>query len=471
MKRISITDVTIKQSGKNAGYALSFREKIELAKLLDKLRVDVIELNSIENIKVDSLLIKSVCSAVKESAVAVPVGMNEENIDAVWAAMGEAKHPRLQVQLPVSAVQMEYLAGKKPAAMLELIGSLVAKCKALCDDVEFIAEDATRSDMQFLSEAIKTAISAGASTVTVCDTAGTSLPAEFAEFVENITANLPELETVRLGVCCSDSLSMADGCAVASIRGGAVEIKAASYGGMTVSLANIVRILSAKADVLNTSTTVNATQIKRITDQIDWMCRTNRSKNSPFDSGVQSDGEAYLSEHDDLTAVAKAVALMGYELSDEDNVKVFEEFKKIAAKKKTVSEKELDAIVASAALQVPPTYKLDSYVINTGNIISATANVKMAEEGKMTEGISIGDGPIDAAFLAIEQIVGRHFELDDFQIQAVTEGREAMGESVVKLRSSGKLYSGRGISTDIIGASINAYINALNKIVYEEKEN
>lgn len=471
MKQISITDVTIKQSGKNAGYQLSFREKIELAKLLDKLRVDVIELNPIENVKVDSLLIKSVCSAVKESAVAVPVGMDECNIDAVWAAMGEAKHPRLQVQLPVSAVQMEYLAGKKPAAMLELIGALVAKCKSLCPDVEFVAEDATRSDMQFLSEAIKTAVAAGATTVTVCDTAGTSLPAEFSEFVENITANIPELETVRLGVCCSDSLSMADGCAVASIRGGAVEIKAAAYGDMTVSLANIVKIISAKADVLDTATTVNATQIKRITDQIDWMCRTNRSKNSPFDSGVQSEGEAYLSEHDDLSAVAKAVALMGYELSDEDNVKVFEAFQKIAAKKKTVSEKELDAIVASAALQVPPTYKLDSYVINTGNIISATANVKMAEDGKMTEGISLGDGPIDAAFLAIEQIVGRHFELDDFQIQAVTEGREAMGESIVKLRSSGKLYSGRGISTDIIGASINAYINALNKIVYEEKEN
>ncbi len=471
MKQISVTDVTIKQSGKNAGYALSFREKIELAKLLDKLRVDVIELNPIENIKVDSLLIKSVCSAVKESAVAVPVGMDESNIEAVWAAMGEAKHPRLQVQLPVSAVQMEYLAGKKPAAMLELIGKLVAKCRSLCSDVEFIAEDATRSDMQFLAEAVKTAVAAGAATITVCDTAGSSLPSEFADFVQNIKANIPELATVRLGVSCSNILSMADGCAVASVLGGVVEIKAAAYGMQTVSLANIVKIIASKPDVLDVTTTVNATQIKRITDQIDWMCRTNRSKNSPFDSGVQSEGEAFLSEHDDLTAVAKAVAAMGYELSDDDNVKVFEAFQKIAAKKKTVGEKELDAIVASAALQVPPTYKLDSYVINTGNIISATAHMKLADGNVILEGISLGDGPIDAAFLAIEQIVGRHFELDDFQIQAVTEGREAMGESVVKLRSSGKLYSGRGISTDIVGASINAYINALNKIVYEEKEN
>ena len=128
----------------------------------------------------------------------------------------------------------------------------------------------------------------------------------------------------------------------------------------------------------------------------------------------------------------------------------------------------MDAIVASAAMQVPPTYKMDSYVVTSGNTISATAHLKLHKQSKVVEGVSIGDGPIDAAFLAVEQITGQHYELDDFQIQAVTEGREAMGQTVVKLRSAGKVYSGRGISTDIVGASIHAYINALNKIVYEE---
>ena len=131
--------------------------------------------------------------------------------------------------------------------------------------------------------------------------------------------------------------------------------------------------------------------------------------------------------------------------------------------------KELEAIVASNALQVPPTYKLESYVINSGNVITATAVIKMTKNDQPVSSVSTGDGPIDAAFLAIEKIVGRHYELDDFQIQAVTEGREAMGETIVKLRSEGKLYSGRGISTDIIGSGIRAYINALNKIVYEEE--
>ena len=163
------------------------------------------------------------------------------------------------------------------------------------------------------------------------------------------------------------------------------------------------------------------------------------------------------------------VVRLGYELSDEDNEKVYESFKTIAASK-TVTDAELEAIVASVALQVPPTYVLDSYVINSGNKITATANVLLLKNGAEQRGISVGDGPIDASFLAIEQIVGHHYELDDFQIQSVTEGRDSMGSALIKLRAGGKLYSGNGISTDIVGASIHAYINALNKIVYEEDQ-
>ena len=158
---------------------------------------------------------------------------------------------------------------------------------------------------------------------------------------------------------------------------------------------------------------------------------------------------------------------MGYDLSEDDNAKVYEEFLRVAAKK-SVGSKELEAIVASVALQVEPTYKLVSYVINNGNIIPASAQIRVSKGDMVIDGVCIGDGPIDAAFLAIEQIIGHHYELDDFQIQSVTEGKEAMGSALVKLRSGGKLYSGNGISTDIIGASIRAYINAVNKIVYEE---
>ena len=468
MRTIRISDMTMKQSGQEI--ALSFREKIELAKLLDKLDVSVIELEGIHTAKIDSLRIKSIASAVQHSVLAVPVSLDGENLSQVWSALQGAKHPRLQVAAPVSSVQMEYLYHKKPEAMLQSIIRCVESCKALCRDVEFVADDATRSDPVFLSQVLAAVIEAGATTVTVCDSAGTMMPQEFAGFVQNLYQAVPALQNVCLGVACSNELSMADACAIAAARQGAGEIKSAAYSVNTASLANISRIIASRGDSFQATCGVKVTQLKRITDQITWMCQTGRSKNSPFDNGVQEeDGGIYLTAHDDLSGVLKAVERMGYDLSEEDGTKVYEAFLAIAAKKEKVSGKELDAIVASAAMQVPASYQLDTYVITAGNTISATAHLKLRKHEQVMEGVCIGDGPIDAAFLAIERITGCHYELDDFQIQAVTEGREAMGQTVVKLRSGGKLYSGKGISTDIVGASIQAYINALNKIVYEEE--
>ena len=468
MERIRISDMTMKQGGKET--ALSFKEKIELSKLLDKLGVSVIELEGIQNARIDALRIKSIAMAVKQSVIAVPVQLNEENILACWNALAPAKHPRLQVCAPVSSVQMEYLFHKKPDAMKAAIAAAVAAAAKLCADVEFVADDATRSDPAFLYDVIAAAVEAGAKTVTVCDTAGAMLPDEFAAFITGMMENVPALKEVTLGVGCSDGLSMADSCAIAAVRAGAREIKAAAYRLDAVSLPNVTKVLSAKGDAFGVCCPVSTTQLKRITDQIAWMFQTGRSKNSPFENGVQEDASGvYLTAHDDLAAVLKTAEKLGYDLSEEDGAKVYEAFRAIAAKKEKVSARELDAIVASAAMQVPPTYVLDTYVITAGNTISSTAHLKIAKNGAMLEGVSVGDGPIDAAFLAIERITGQHYELDDFQIQAVTEGREAMGQTVVKLRSSGKVYSGRGISTDIVGASIRAYINALNKIVYEEE--
>ena len=467
MNKIRISDVTMKQTG---DISLSFKEKIELSKLLDKLGVSVIELEPIEQVKIDSLRIKSVAQAVSSSILAVPVALNAESVQLTWNALKEAKKARLQVCAPVSPVQMEYLFHKKPEAMLTAIRDTVTECCKVCGDVEFVADDATRSDPAFLYEAVRTAISAGAKTVTVCDTAGAMLPNEFTAFLRELQAGVPELKEVCLGVSCSDGLSMADSCAIAAVRYGAGEIKAAAYRLDVASLPNVTKVLSAKGEFYNATCGINTTNLKRITSQIAWMCQTGRSSTSPFDNGVREDGgDVYLTAHDDLNAVLKVVVSLGYDLSEEDGAKVFDAFRAIAQKKEKVGARELDAIVASAAMQVPPTYTLDSYVVTTGNVVSATAHLKLLKQDRPVEGVSLGDGPIDAAFLAIEQITGHHYELDDFQIQSVTQGREAMGETVVKLRSEGRIYSGRGISTDIVGSGILAYINALNKIVYEEE--
>ena len=467
MRVISITDVTMRQSVRGTDLGLSFREKIELTKLLDRLGAAVIETSPITRSRIDSLLIRSIASAVKESVVAVPVGLDPENVPLARRALEEAAHPRLVVETPVSAVQMEYLAGKKPAAVLAAVSECVAAARAACDDVEFAALDATRADPAFLLEVLRAAVAAGAVTVTVCDAAGAMLPDEFGAFVSALRRDVPELERVTLGVGCCDTLHMADACAVAAIQAGAGEIKAAACNLNAADLEHLAALLAARGESLGVSTGVRVTQLHRLSEQIRRLCRSGAAAETA--SNLQSgEDEVFLTAHDDIAAVLKVVAQLGYELSEEDGARVYEAFGRIAARKERVGARELDAIVASAAMQVPPTYLLESYVINTGNDISASAHMKLSRSGAPLEGISLGDGPIDAAFHTIDEIIGHHYELDDFQIQAVTQGRDSMGEAVVKLRSAGKLYSGRGISTDIIGASIHAYLSALNKIVYEE---
>lgn len=469
MDQIRISDMTMKQPSKDL--TLSFKEKIEIPKLLDKLGVSVIELEPIVQMKIDSLRIKSVASTVKHSVVAVPVMLSQESIDATWNALKEAKHPRLQVCAAVSTVQMEYLFKKKPASMLKAIEETVTACCAKTGDVEFVAEDATRSDPAFLYEVMDTAIRAGAKTVTVCDATGAILPDELGAFIDSLYAHVPAVKSVTLGLSCLNELAMADACAIAAIKHGVREIKAAAYPINRISLSNVSRLLAAKGDAWGVSCPVRTVEMNRIVKQVAWMCETRRSKNSPFDNGVQEMVEdVALTSHDNITTVLKAVEKLGYDLSEEDGAQVFEAFKVIAARKDVITNRELDTIVASAAMQVPSTYVLKSYSITASNITSSMAHMQMEKNGQMLEGVAIGDGPVDAAFLAIENILGCHYELDDFQIRSVTEGREAMGETVVKLRSGGKLYSGRGISTDIVGSSIQAYINALNKITYEEAE-
>ena len=183
------------------------------------------------------------------------------------------------------------------------------------------------------------------------------------------------------------------------------------------------------------------------------------------------DGAVFLDTSSTQEEVSEAVKALGYDLDGDDEKKVYDAVKRLTEKKSSIGAKELEAVVASSAMQVPATYTLKSYVSTISNMVNAVSNVILEDENGTLSGVATGDGPIDSAFKAIETCIGHHYELDDFQIQAVTEGKEALGSALVRLRSSGRLYSGNGLSTDICGASIRAYINALNKIAYEEGRN
>lgn len=471
MRKIRISDVTLRECAASAEHSLSFREKLEIAKLMDKLHCDIIEMPEILNPSTDVLLIKTVASLMKHSAVSVSVGNSVGGVETAWNCVKGAKKSALKVSVPVSAVQMEFKFGKKPPVVLKTAGELVAECKKYTDEIEFSAEDAVRGEKSFLCDIINAAIDAGANKINICDSEGLLLPAEMADFIKELYESIPALKNVSLSVEVSDKLSMATAAAFSAVAAGADEIKTAADGFGLPTLANVMNVFKARGDASGISSKIRTTEIGRVISQMNrFLDASSKSESSPFENGVNNAEGINLDKNDTITTVISAVKKMGYDLSDEDNSNVYAAFKRVAEKKDFVGTKELEAIVASTALQVPPTYTIESYVINSGNVITATANIKLIRDGKALSGVSIGDGPVDAAFLAIEQITGHHYELDDFQIRAVTEGREAMGSSLVKLRSaSGKLYSGNGISTDVIGASIRAYVSALNKIAYEEE--
>ncbi len=470
MNTVRVCDSTVRKLSNGREISLSFKEKLEVAKLLDKLCVDVIELDEIRNSKADSLLIKSVVIAASNSTIAVPVALGSDPAQAA-AALAEAKKYRLQVVAPGSSVRMEYVYHKKPAAVTGMVKETVENCKKYTDDVELIIDDATRGDDAVISDLVNTAIDAGATTVTFCDDAGEMLPEEFAAFLEDRLKADPRLRDITWGVSCSDELCMADACVIAALCHGAGEIKASAYPVNTASLENVCRVIAGKGESFNVRTSVATSSMKRTIAQIGRFCVNSRDAKTAFGftGGVDS-AEDILTAHDSQEAVVQVASKLGYDLNEEDEQKVYEAFMKLATKKENVSAKELDAIIATAAMQVPAKYTLDNYITNTGSSITAMAHVRLRTKDEDLEGISLGDGPIDAAFLAIEQITGRHYELDDFQIKAVTEGKEAAAETIVKLRANGKLYSGRGLSTDIIGASVRAYLNAVNKVIYEEDE-
>lgn len=467
MAKINVADITLRECGKSPRLSLSFKDKIEIIKLLDKLHCNIIELPEITNETSDELLFKTAASLANHAEICVNVGKNAEKIQSIYECIKNAKRRSLKVSLPVSTVQMEYLCSKKPAMMLQFIEELVSECKKHCDNVEFSAEDAFRADRQFLHSAVETAIKSGATRINICDSEGTSLPYESESFIRDVIANVKNISDVTVSVEFKNQFNMSVSSSVAAILSGAecVRVSVEDYGYPVFD--DLINFFRLKGDVLNISTSLKTTESQKLLEQIKNIIHPAKSEG--FVSRDTDSSRISLDKNDDFSTVMKEVSNLGYELSPEDQSNVYEAFKRVAYKKDQVGKKELEAIIATSALQVPETYSIDSYVINCGNTFNATASIKLIKDGKSINGISTGDGPIAASFVAIDQIVGCHYELDDFQIRAVTEGHEAMGSAIVRLRSSdGKLYSGHGISTDIVGASIRAYVSALNKIAYEE---
>ncbi len=461
MKKIQISDITLKTLCKDRDVTLLFRDKTAIATCADSLGVDAIELPPVKNLREDTIIYKSIAQKVN-SVLAIPVGFTKEDIGNAFECVKDAHAPRLQIELPVSTVQMEYTYHLKADKMLLKIAELCEEAKKLVSDVEFVALDATRADEDFLINAVKTAEKSGASLITFCDDAGTSLPEEIGAMVKK----LKEEVKVPVFAQVSNNISMAVSCAIWAIKSGVDGVKCAMAGKETLTTGKISDALFVRGKDIGVETELKNTAIHA---NVDSLLSYIHKDVSDADVEVSEKKKILLDADSTIEQVAKAAEILGYDLSHEDLGKVQSGLVQVCSKKNSVDAKELEALIASFAMQAPSTYHLESYSTTSSNHALSMSQVTLKNGDELLTGVSTGDGPIDSAFRAIEQSIGHHYELDDFQVQALTEGKEALGSAIVRLRNNGKLYSGNGISTDIVAASIRAYINALNKIVFEEE--
>ncbi len=461
MKKIRISDITLKKISEDRAVSLLFREKSAIANCADKIGAEVIELPAVKSPREDKIIYKTIAQNVQNAVLAIPVGFSNDDIAVAWECIKDAAKPRLQVELPVSTIQMEYTYHVKQAKMLEKITQLIKESKTLCDDVEFSALDATRADEDFLIAAVKEAEVNGATVVTICDDAGASTPDDIAELV----AKVKDAVSIPVYVQVSDRINMAVASAFSSIKSGADGLKCAMAGKNVLLTGELSDALNSCGAQMGAEISLNNTKIHASIDDM-----VSSINHDAYDNEKSvSEGKKILIDSDSTVAqVAQAAAVLGYELSDSDVGNVHKVLKKICDKKGAVGYKEFEAVIASSAMQAPSTYHFETYTTTSSNMSSAMSQVTLKCNDEIICGVSNGDGPIDSVFRAIEQCIGHHYELDDFQVQSVTEGKEALGSALVRLRNNGKLYSGNGTSTDIVAASIRAYINALNKIVFEE---
>ncbi|MBO4289015.1 MAG: hypothetical protein J5865_02800 [Lachnospiraceae bacterium] len=463
MKHIDVIDRTLPELDKDLANTLLFREKAAFVSTIESFGVDRIELPAIRNKKEDTVICKTLAASLKNCAVSMAVDGKAGNVEEAWEAVKCHPKAMLTVELPVSTVRMEYQLHLKEDALLARISQLVGAAAALCGNAEFCAQDAGRADAAFLDKAIKTALEAGAAQITLCEDAGDKLPEEVAGMVAAVKGKVNVPVFVRL----SNGSGLAVANALAAIRAGADGVVTAVSGTAVLNTEAFSDAMKVFGGTLEAECGLNGTLIH--SDIRKMSGRQNRLAPGTQSAVEMTDAAAiYLDTESSIEQVKAATALLGYELSDQDLGAVYDAVIGVCKKKHSIEGKELEAVIASTALQVPSTYHLENYLISSSNITASMAQVKLNKEGEILEGVASGDGPIDAAFNAIDNGIGHHYELDDLQIQAVTEGKSALGAALVRLRSDGKLYSGNGLSTDIVGASVRAYINALNKIVFEE---
>ncbi|MBM7853887.1 2-isopropylmalate synthase [Desulfohalotomaculum tongense] len=503
--RVYLFDTTLRDGEQSPGVSLNAAEKVQIARQLAKMGIDVIEAGFPVTSQGDFAAVQAVARAVKGSAVAALARANFNDIDKAWEAVKDAEQPRIHTFIATSDIHLKYKLRKDRWQVLEAAVAAVKYACRYTSDVEFSAEDASRTDLDYLCQVLEAVIDAGAKVVNIPDTVGYAMPEEFKQFIESIIQRVPNIDKAIISVHCHDDLGLAVANSLAAVAGGARQVEGTINGigerAGNAALEEVVMGLYTRKDRYNLVANITTEEIYRtsrlVSSLTGMMVQANKAvvgKNAfAHESGIHQDGvlkerttyeimnptmlgisksSIVLGKHSGRHAFRQRLVELGYNLSEEEINKAFQRFKDLADKKKELTDQDLEAIVEEETRQLPNTYDLSYLHISSGTTIVPTATVGLKIEGKTVEEASCGDGPVDAIYKAIDKITNLHLVLEEYIINAVTGGRDALGDVTVKLRraDSGRTYIGRGVSTDILEASARAYINAVNKVVYEESE-
>ena len=498
-KRIRIFDTTLRDGEQSPGCSMDLREKLEVAKYLEKLNVDTIEAGFAISSPGDFKSVSSIASEIKNCTIASLARASQRDIDVAYEAVKHATSPLIHTFISTSPVHMHYKLKMTPEQVLEKTATMVAYAKKKCSQIEFSAEDATRTEREFLVKVLDAAIEAGATIINIPDTVGYTTPEEMAHLIAYLKERVKNIDNTIISVHCHNDLGMAVANSLAAVGAGATQIECTINGlgerAGNAALEEVVMALNTRKDFFDASCRVNTTQIYRTSKLVYAIIgvpapinkaivganafsheagihqhgvlaeRTTYEIMSPESIGL-SKNRLVLGKHSGRHAFSERLSELGYELSDEDINQYFEKFKALCDKKKDVSDNDIEAIVTHRLSESDTVYQLHGFDIHTSNGASDSCVIQLMKDDELLEDVALGDGPIDAAYNAIDKMVQTvDHKLEDYVIRSVSEGKDALGEVVVKIKVGDRLFTGRGLSTNVVESSIIAYLNGINKIV------
>ncbi len=499
MERVIIFDTTLRDGEQAPGATLNLEEKLEIARQLEHLGIDVIEAGFPIASRGDFDAVSMVARELKQSIVCALAHANPDAVDYAWESIKDAKRARIHVFLSSSEIHLTHQLRKGQGEVLQLACDMVRRAKKCVEDVEFSPMDATRTDPEFIYRITQAVIDAGATTVNIPDTVGYTTPGEFAGLIRGIFENVTNVHKAVISVHCHDDLGLAVANSLAALKEGARQVECTINGigerAGNASMEEIVMAVRTRRDVFRLTTNINISQIYKTSRLVSELTGFSIPPNKAIvgsnafrhESGIHQDGvlkerstyeimdardigwpssALVLGKHSGRHALSKKLEGLGYSLSDEELERAFHAFKDLADKKKQVTNRDLESLVAQEKRTVSEAYRLEQVQVSCGDHSVPTATVKLAApDGKVLADAALGTGPVDAVYKAINRLVGMPNKLTEFSVTSVTEGIDAIGEVTIRIESEGHTYTGRGADTDVIVASAKAYLNALNRLI------